>query len=59
MNFNDVIEQKTKEHAYVLGAKAFNQKTDSPFTKGSKEDEEWREGYLDGFFVSYGYNLDD
>lgn len=53
-NFEQIIKEKCKQHAYVDGAKAGYNKLklkDNPFVKDTKEYEEWVDGFIDYSFL--------
>ena len=53
-SFENKLEDKKNAYPYYLGAKAYSlglAMDSSPYTTGSKLDEEWVDGYLDSLFL--------
>lgn len=56
-SFNQKIVELQKSHAYVLGVEASreNKTMVGPFERGSPEDVEWVDGFLDQVFLRECY----
>lgn len=66
LTFKKALEEERKKYAYWLGTREFynimvKQQVPpmmlvSPFEKGTKEDVDWLDGYMDAFFLHYGHD---